>query len=122
MNRVLLIEDNEITNFISREVLKKEGFTEVHEVLNGMEAYKFLEKDCPDIIFLDINMPVMDGWEFLKEKESKALCKNVKIFVLTSSGHPDDKIKASSYTSVVEYFEKPLTKEKLEIVKKKIAC
>ncbi|WP_235923568.1 response regulator [Psychroflexus aurantiacus] len=121
MKKVLLIEDDKITNFLSKEVLNRAGFTEVKETLNGMEALRYLEKDCPEIIFLDINMPVMDGWEFLAEREIKELCMNAKIFMLTSSGYPDDKIKASSYISVIDYFEKPLTEEKLEVVKKKIA-
>lgn len=51
----------------------------IYEVLNGKEAYEHIEKNCPDIIFLDINMPVMNGWEFLDEKKAKASFKKVKI-------------------------------------------
>lgn len=121
MNNVLLVEDDETTNSISRIILKSAGFQNVEEVLNGMEACKHLEKECPDIIFLDINMPVMDGWEFLEEKKVKAPCKNTKIAILTSSIHPNDLKRAGKYPCVIAYFEKPLTEVKLEELKKKLA-
>lgn len=121
MNNILLVEDDETTNFISRIILKNAGFQNVEEVLNGMEACKHLEKECPDIILLDLNMPVMDGWEFLDEKKVKAPCKKTKIAILTSSIHPNDLKRAENYPCVIAYFEKPLTDGKLEELKKKLA-
>ncbi|MEQ6118035.1 response regulator [Reichenbachiella sp. MALMAid0571] len=121
MSRVLLVEDNETTNFISKLALRSAGLEDVDEVLNGMEACSYLEKGCPDIIFLDINMPVMDGWEFLDEKKTKIPCKNVKVAMLTSSLRPSDRKKAENYPCVIAYLEKPLTKEKVEELKQKIA-
>ena len=118
--RVLLIEDNETTNFIHKFVLNKVGIVEIDEALNGLEAFNYLENNCPDIIFLDINMPVMDGWEFLKEKELKALCKNSKIAMLTSSTRLEDREKAESYPSVIAYIEKPLTPDKFQDLKLKM--
>ncbi|MCX2745490.1 response regulator [Mangrovivirga sp. M17] len=117
MSKILLVEDDEVTNFLSKSVLKSAGFEKIDEALNGMEAYERIQIECPDIIFLDINMPVMDGWEFLEEKKEKAQCENVKIIMLTSSPHPADKKKARSYPCVIEYFEKPLTNEKVEKLK-----
>ncbi|WP_318308044.1 response regulator [Flagellimonas crocea] len=121
-SNVLLIEDNETTNYIHKIVLGNIGIVNVNEALNGLEAFKYLEKDCPDIIFLDINMPVMDGWEFLKERETKALCNDAKIAMLTSSTHPDDKKQAENYKSVIAYIEKPLTKDKIQELKQKISA
>ena len=117
---VLLIEDNETTNYIHKIVLKNVGIEKVDEALNGLEAFKYLERECPDIIFLDINMPVMDGWEFLKERETKALCNNAKIAMLTSSTHPEDKKQAENYASVIAYIEKPLTSEKIQDLRQRI--
>ncbi|MEQ8219930.1 MAG: response regulator [Arenibacter sp.] len=121
MNRVLLVEDDETTNFISKIILKSAGFLNVEEALNGMEACRHLEKDCPDLIFLDINMPVMDGWEFLDEKKVSAPCKDAKIAILTSSTHPEDQKRAENYPCVIAYLEKPLTNEKVEGLKQKLA-
>ena len=120
MSKVLLVEDDETTNFISKLILKNAGFDDIYEVLNGKEAYEHIEKNCPDIIFLDINMPVMNGWEFLDEKKAKASCKKVKIAMLTSSTRHEDKEKAENYPCVIAYFEKPLTREKVEEIKKKM--
>jgi CheY-like chemotaxis protein len=120
--KVLLIEDNEITNFLHKIVLKQAGIDFVDEVLNGLDACNYLEKSCPDIIFLDINMPIMDGWEFLNEKQVRELCMNVKIAMLTSSPLPEDRKKAENYPSVIAYLEKPLTLEKIEELKKKLAA
>jgi CheY-like chemotaxis protein len=63
----------------------------------------------------------MDGWEFLNEKEMKAVCKSVKIVMLTSSIRPEDKKKAENYSSVIAYLEKPLTAEKIKELKPKMA-
>ncbi|WP_339880649.1 response regulator [uncultured Algoriphagus sp.] len=119
--RVLLIEDDETTNFIHKIVLRSVGIEDVYEAQNGWDAFDYLEKSCPDIIFLDINMPVMDGWEFLKEKERKALCGSSKIAMLSSSVRPEDKKMTENYPSVIAYYEKPLTVEKIEELKQKMA-
>jgi len=121
MRKVLLIEDDETTNFISKMVLKGIGLEDVDEVLNGKDACKYLEKDCPDFVFLDIKMPVMDGWEFLDEKKERGYCKDIRIAMLTSSVHPADKKKAENYDCVIAYLEKPLTKDKVERIIDKLA-
>jgi len=114
MSKVLLVEDDKIANFISKRVLKGAGVEDVDEVLNGKDACDYLEKDCPDFIFLDIKMPVMDGWEFLDEQKTRGFCDDVKVAMLTSSVHPEDKKKAKNYACVIAYLEKPLTKEKVK--------
>lgn len=121
MHKVLLVDDDENTNFLSKMVLNTAGFNDIREVLNGQEAYEQIEQDCPDIIFLDINMPVMDGWEFLDEKKTKAPCKHVKIVLLTSSTFVEDKKRAVRYPCVVDYIVKPLTQEKVKQIKVKLA-
>lgn len=119
--KVLLVEDSETTNFINKLVLNSAGILDINEVLNGLDAYNYILKNCPDIILLDIDMPVMDGWEFLKEKEMKALCMNAKVVMLTSSTHPKDKKMAENYPSIVAYLEKPLTLEKVQEVSRFIS-
>ena len=114
INKVLLVEDDETTIFISKMALKKVGIEDVSEAVNGRIACDHLKNECSDLIFLDLNMPVMDGWEFLEEKKETGFCKDIKIVILSSSTHPEDKKKATSYDSVIAYIEKPLTIEKVE--------
>ncbi|RZS90637.1 response regulator [Aquimarina brevivitae] len=120
MSKVLLVEDNETSNFLAKIMLRKAGILKVDEALNGKEAYALIEKYCPDFIFLDLNMPVMDGWEFLDEREAKELCNGVKVAILTSSSRPEDRKKAEKYSCVIAYFEKPLTMENIEFIKQKL--
>ncbi len=117
MDKVLLVEDDETANFLSKIVLEKAGLKDINVVWNGKEACEYLQKRCPDIIFLDIKMPVMDGWEFLDEKYNRGLCRKVKVAMLSSSIRLEDKEKAKDYDCVVTYLEKPLTVEKVERVK-----
>ena len=121
MSRVLLVDDDETASLISKLVLESAGVENVDEVLSGKQACEYLEKDCPDFIFLDISMPVMDGWGVLEEIKSIKPYPNVKVAMLTSSTHPDDKKKAENYDCVIAYLEKPLTKEKVEEIKDKLA-
>ena len=116
MIKVLLVEDDETTNFLSKMVLKHVGIQKVEAVLNGKAACEYLSKVCPDIIFLDLNMPVMDGWSFLDEKMNGNYCPKVKIALLTSSIRSRDRERALKYECVVDYLEKPLTREKVEAV------
>jgi CheY-like chemotaxis protein len=121
MEKVLLIDDDKTANFLTKIVLKRSGINQVEEALNGLEGFSRIEKECPDLILLDINMPVMDGWTFLEEKKSKAPCRNVKIAMLTSSARANDQEKAEQYSCVIGYYQKPLTKEKIEMIRQKAA-
>src|SRR5687768_10469891 len=105
-NCVLLVDNDEPTNFLHKMIIEKHGCAETIEVAeSAMKALAFLTQkvnDCyanPDIIFLDSNMPVMDGWDFMEEyemlpEEQKG---NVVIVMLTTSLNPADKKKASEF-------------------------
>lgn len=124
LSSVLLIDDDEPTNIFTSIILEDAGCADkVHIAQGGKEALNFLS-DCiqkgtasclPDLIFLDINMPAMDGWEFLEEyqklKEEKL--QNPVIVMLTTSLNPDDRMKATQRPDVSFFETKPLTDEKL---------
>ncbi len=118
--KILLVEDDEVTNFITTSKLKNLGFNNIETVLNGKLALDYLSENCPNLIFLDINMPVMDGFEFLENKIKKNLCINIPIVILTSSSRPSDQELASKYKNVIDYLEKPLNFDKIQIILKKV--
>ena len=124
LNCILLADDDEPTNFLNRLVLEELGCTkQIKVVENGIQALEYLSKTdadnenypLPELIFLDINMPAMNGWEFLERysslaKEQKA---EVMIIMLTTSLNPEDRQKADGITEVTGFETKPLTAEKL---------
>lgn len=117
VKKVLLVDDSQPFNFLSGLTLKAAlpGCTVV-DALNGKAALDILAKseECPDVILLDINMPVMDGFEFLEEFERKSKCFNhSKVFMLTSSVLEEDRQAAMSFKFIKGYFSKPLTEEQI---------
>ena len=111
---VLLIEDDEITNFISQRIFSKLGISNVIIATNGKEAIEKVEKHSPDLILLDLCMPVMDGFEFLAEKKNKKLSPGAKVVILTSSIRQEDKVAAKNWSNIIGFLEKPLTAEKIK--------
>lgn len=123
IDTVLLVDDDAGTNFLNRMVLEDaEVAKQIKTVLNGKEAIQFLanaEKDQepsdPMLIFLDINMPVMDGWEFLnayRELNGKPK-RDIIIVMLTTSLNPADKERAESISEIAGFKTKPLSGEML---------
>lgn len=125
--KVLLIDDDKINNFLNRSIIEKHCGNEcvVSEFINPEEAFYFLKScalgdgtDTPDIIFLDINMPEMSGFELLEKMKSEGVCLSpTKIYILSSSLDPNDIEKSRGYDSVTDFISKPLDKIKIEQIK-----
>ncbi len=122
---VLLIDDNDIDNFINERMITTNFFSNRVIVKNsGEAALNYLRENAesdinlPQIIFLDLNMPVMDGFSFLSEFEnlSEAVKKNCKVIVLSSSISPEDINRASTNPLVVKYVNKPLNEKYLAAI------
>ncbi len=117
----MLIDDDDATNFIHQIIIKKSNIAEqIVTTLNGKQALEFLTKNgedantehtIPSLIFLDINMPVMDGWGFIEayKELSESIRKQVVIVMLTTSYDPDDKKRALQIPEISEFEKKPLT-------------
>src|SRR3989344_5673042 len=132
-NNVMLVDDNFIDNFVHKKLLGSikianqfHEFTKPEEAINYLKLFNgFLDQshnNFVDLIFLDLNMPVMDGWQFLEK--IKTICNNVKpkttIIVLSSSINKEDRKKVQNELFVSGYIQKPLTLEKLTACLKEI--
>jgi CheY-like chemotaxis protein len=128
INCILLIDDDEPTNFLNQMVIENAGCTRHIEIApSGELALRYLDNSNgsadknnkyphPDLIFLDINMPAMNGWEFLKEYDDREDEQkgNTVIIMLTTSLNPDDQLKAKEDSCITGFENKPLTEKKLD--------
>ncbi|WP_026728069.1 response regulator [Flavobacterium denitrificans] len=133
LEQILCIDDDPITLMLCKKVISKSQIC--HEIItaqNGEEAlhqfntlkYTNKNKDSkkPELIFLDLNMPVMGGWEFLDHFTSSdyAEFNTANVIVLSSTIDPEDLAKAKKYPIIIDFLSKPITLPMLEYLKKKI--
>lgn len=116
---ILIIDDSPAFNHLTRLMIQRSEIDcNITELSNGQRALAYLAEStrCPDVILLDINMPVMDGFDFLEEfvRGHNKCAGQTNIYMLTSSSQEVDKVKVRSFNVVKDYFEKPLTKESLK--------
>jgi two-component system, NarL family, nitrate/nitrite response regulator NarL len=128
VGKTLLIDDSEIDLFIQKRFLEVfqlsshiSTYTSASEALTWLQTVS--EDDAPDTIFLDLNMPNIDGFGFLSlfEKVPDSVRKKVRIVVLTSSNNPHDLEKAKSSRNVIQYITKPLKQTDMEKLLEKLA-
>ena len=118
---IFLIDDNQVDNFMNEYVLVKADLAESIIVktsaIDALEYLKTATNAFPDIIFLDIRMPIMDGFGFLKEFETlpEEKKKLVKIFLLSSSKDSFDIEKAENNARITKFIQKPLDVSQLEL-------
>lgn len=123
IKKVLCVDDDMVTLAIFKRILgKAQTIEKIETAINGQEALDLLinmqqnQVPLPDIILLDLNMPVLDGWSFV-EKFQQVFPDNhsgLKIMIVTSSIDPEDQSKAKQYDFIVDYVTKPFGVEFLE--------
>lgn len=117
--RVLIIDDNAYDILINKRIIQKSSFAlEVDAKSSALEGLHFLKttKELPDIIFLDLMMPEMDGFGFLTELEKldEKLKSKCRIIIVSSSVDPGDIARAQNFKNVLKFISKPLTKAQLD--------
>ncbi len=128
LDLILCVDDDPITLMLCKMVITKSSFAnEIITAQNGEDAINYFDelklnnlgseiKSYPQLVFLDLNMPVMGGWEFLDHFSSDdyiPFFKKTKVIVLSSTIDPQDIKKAKTYPMVLDFISKPITKEML---------
>ncbi len=125
-NRVFIIDDDPIHQRIAQIMISKHNlFDEYFSYTEAQKALDFLqenienEETLPDVILLDLNMPVVDGWEFLEAFEIliKDLKKNIRVFIVSSSVDEKDLLRSKLYTGVQGFISKPLSPDIIRSIK-----
>ncbi|MFA6945068.1 MAG: response regulator [Pedobacter sp.] len=119
-SRVFIIDDDPIHQRIAQIMISKNKlFDEFHSYTEAQKALDFLkenkenEESLPNVILLDLNMPVMDGWDFLEEFEkfNQNLKKDIRVFIVSSSVDEKDMLRSKLYPGVKGFISKPLSSE-----------
>ena len=128
INRLMIIDDDELNNYITTKIVgyaqlakKIDSYQSPKEALDLLiENSKSPNGNTPELIFLDISMHGMNGWEFLDEyqKLPEDYKKRINIFILSTSIFDRDKLRASEYDFIKGYIQKPLTEPKIKEIKK----
>jgi CheY-like chemotaxis protein len=127
INTLCLIDDDSVYQFLTTKVISETKLVDLVKVFsNGLEAIDFFKsvederEKLPDVILLDLTMPIMDGWDFLEEyvKLQPTFKKKITLYIVSSSIAPSDMIRARSIGAVSDFIVKPITKDKfLSILK-----
>jgi len=130
LDLILCVDDDPITLMLCKKVITKHSFSNtIITAKNGEEALQYFnsiinkeENRLPDLMFLDLNMPVMDGWEFLDlfSTNKYSEVNSIKIVVLSSTIDPEDLQKSKKYPMVIDFLSKPITTNMLSYLEAKI--
>ena|SRR6056297_2893942 len=125
IEQLVLIDDDETYRFIAKHTIITLNLVDRFKIFsNGKEAIDYLRSkmddpsQLPDVILLDLNMPVMDGWEFLERYLilRPRIGKKIYLYIVTSSVDPADLERADRISAVTDYIVKPLTRDKLRAI------
>jgi CheY-like chemotaxis protein len=117
---LLVIDDDDINIFIIKKIVEKTGFAvNMTAKTNGQFAIDYLQEitdrpeELPHLILIDINMPVLNGWEFIEAYEKMNIVKAIDMYMLSSSVYENDIEKAKTYKVVKGFISKPLSIDRL---------
>ncbi len=120
--KLTIIDDDETFVYLTKKTIAQVNVVKLIKIFeNGLDAINFLKQnkenpeELPEIILLDLSMPIMDGWQFLEAyaKLNPKIGKKITIYICSSSISPDDVSRAKSISTVTDYLIKPITRDKL---------
>lgn len=124
-----IIDDDKMFTYLLSKQLRLQNLCESILIFNdGDEALKYMrpiiesQETLPSVILLDINMPVLDGWQFLDEFTMFKINKKVTVYIVSSSIDEADQLKAASYKEVSNFYVKPITNDQLIEMLSQIDC
>lgn len=128
LKTLTIVDDDDIFVFLTTKIIEQTNLVDLIKGFgNGLDAINFLKENknnvdaLPDIILLDLSMPIMNGWQFLEEynKLNPTIGKKITIYICSSSISPDDITRAKTISEVSDYIIKPITEDKLiDLIKK----
>ncbi|AUC74357.1 response regulator [Olleya sp. Bg11-27] len=120
INSTCLIDDDHIFIYAVKRILKTSQlcddftvFNNGEDAINGLKKAVTEKQHIPDLILLDINMPIMDGWQFLDEFKKLKTSKKITLYIVSSSVDPADLNKAKEYEQITDFIVKPITRSNL---------
>lgn len=128
-SRVFIIDDDPIHQRIAQIMISKHNlfdeylsYTEAQKALDFLQDNKENEETLPDVILLDLNMPVIDGWDFLETFETliKEFKKDIRVFIVSSSVDEKDVLRSKTYVTVKGFISKPLSPDIIRSIKEAI--
>ena len=125
-SRVFIIDDDPIHQRIAQIMISKHNlfdeyfsYTEAQKAIDFLQENKKNEETLPDVILLDLNMPVIDGWDFLETFETlvKEFKKGIRVFIVSSSVDEKDVLRSKTYVAVKGFISKPLSPDIIRSIK-----
>jgi CheY-like chemotaxis protein len=118
---IFLVDDDHIYQFTAKKTLETMGLAEqVSVFMNGASAIQYIKDNLanhdalPDVIFLDINMPVMDGWQFVQEFEQLEVAKPISLYMVSSSVDESDMKRSREFSVITDYIIKPVGRTRFQ--------
>jgi len=122
IDTLCIVDDDDIYQYVTQKVIEKTKLVSTIKIFsNGLQAINFIDtalsnqEELPDVILLDLNMPILDGWGFLEEYISRKpqIGKKITIYIVSSSIDPIDIERAKTISDVTDFVVKPMTQDKL---------
>lgn len=121
LKKILIIDDDQISTFLTKRIVDSsimvkhsQTFYQSEKALLSLKTALSEQTDLPDLILLDINMPILDGWDFINELQKTPNYKPIPIVVLSSSIYKEDQDRSMTYPEIQGYLIKPLTLVKFD--------